>query len=45
MQGKPYTKGVKIADLDLLLNVVDAQPMRWCEQRDALAEAFRSQQS
>jgi hypothetical protein len=36
---------VKIADVDLLLDVLDAQPMRWCEQRDALAEASRSQQS
>ena len=45
MQGKPYPKGVKMADLDLLLDVLDAQPMKWCEHRDALAEAFRSQQS
>ena len=44
LQEKAPAKGIKRADLDMLLDVLDAKPRKWCELRNQLAVAFQSAQ-
>ena len=36
-----HARGVRRADIDLLLDVLDDRPVRWQEQRDRLAALFQ----
>ena len=41
VQDQSYAKGLRRADMDLLLDVLDDRPIRWQEQRDQLAALFQ----
>jgi len=42
LQEKSPAKGIKRADLDMLLDLLDAKPIKWRELRNQLAVAFQS---